>query len=67
MERVLERHIVTVQESNCVLLVVAGLLISAVSDEEVGAVQFALGTVYPNLLLSGEFTVPLAEPVYCTA
>lgn len=45
------------------LLVVTGLLISAVSDEEVGAVQFALGTVYPNLLLSGEFVVPFTEPV----
>ena len=31
-----------------------GLLISAVCDEENTAIQCALGTVYPNVLLSGK-------------
>ena len=30
-----------------------GLLISALCDEETSAIQLALGSVYPNMLLSG--------------
>ena len=31
-----------------------GLLISAVCDEEIAAIQASLGSVYPNMLLSGK-------------
>ena len=38
-----------------VWFILAGLLISAFCEEENTAIQCALGSVYPNMLLSGEY------------
>ena len=42
---------------NTFVLYSSGLMISAICDDEKAAIQMALGSVYPSLLMSGKLSL----------